>query len=159
MSDLVAIAYPEQDRAASVLDAVKRLQEEDALVLQDAVAISKNAEGRIKVEGADSHATAGAAGGLVLGALLGMIVFAPVIGAAFGAVAGGLAGSFADALRIDDFATQVGDNMPPGSSALLMLVKRENSERMLAEFQQYGGTVIRTNLPDDVEARLRAALG
>jgi uncharacterized membrane protein len=159
MSDLVAIAYPDQDRAASVLAAVKQLQNEGALDLQDAVAISKNGEGRISVEGAVSRAAAGAAGGLALGALIGMIFFAPLVGAAFGAVAGGLAGSFADAEHIDDFATQVGDNMPPGSSALLMLVNRVAPERTLAELQRYGGTVIRTSLPDDVEARLRAALG
>ncbi|MCC7024246.1 MAG: DUF1269 domain-containing protein [Thermomicrobiales bacterium] len=161
MSDLVAIAYPDQDRAAAVLAAVKQLQDEGALDLQDAVAISKNSEGHIKVEGAASRVAAGAAGGLALGALIGMIVFSPVIGAAFGAVAGGLAGSFADAERIDDFALEVSNNMPPGSSAILMLVQgpAADPERVLTELQQYGGKVIQTSLPDDVDARIRAALG
>jgi uncharacterized membrane protein len=88
MSDLVAIAYPDQRRAAEVLDAMKRLQEGGTLDLHDAVAVTKDAEGRIKVEGAVSGSAAGAAGGLVLGALVGLIFLAPVVGALFGAAAG-----------------------------------------------------------------------
>lgn len=158
MSDLVAIAYPEQRRAADVLAAMKRLQKEGGIALHDAVAVSKDDQGRIRVEGAVSRTAAGAAGGLVLGALVGMIFLTPVIGALFGAAAGGFAGTFADAEHIDDFMLEVGNAMPPGSSALLMLVEKADPEKALAALRQYGGTVIRTTLPDDAEARIRAAV-
>ena len=158
MSQLVAIAYPDQHQAVDVMETLKQLHEVDIINLDDAVAVSKDGEGRIKLEGAISRAAAGAAGGLFLGTMIGLVFFMPVLGALFGTAAGALAGKFADVAQIDDFVIQVGDNMPPGSSAILMLVRKTDPEKTLAALRQYGGTVIRTTLPDDAEARIRAAL-
>jgi uncharacterized membrane protein len=83
-----------------------------------------------------------------------------VAGAIFGLASGTLAGTLADVGRIDDFAAEVSDNLKPGSSAILMLVRAaEDPEQALAALHQHGGTIIRTTLPDDVDARIRAALG
>ena len=158
MSELVAIAYPDERQASAVMDAIKRLDEAGTLDLDDAVAVAKDREGRIQVAGATSHMARGAAGGLLLGAVLGMIFVAPVVGALFGAASGALAGSFHD-VEQNDFVRQVGDNLKPGSSAILMLVSKADPEKTLAALHQYGGKVMRTTLPDDAEARLRAALG
>ncbi len=164
MSHLVAIAYPDEHQAAEVMEVMARLNEEgifggEAIIdLEDAAAVSKDDEGRIKLEGAISRTAAGAASGLFFGSLIGLVFFMPMLGMLFGAAAGALAGKFADLQHIDDFVLQVGDNMPPGSSAILMLVRRADPEKALAVLRQYGGTVIRTTLPDDAEARIRAAL-
>jgi uncharacterized membrane protein len=158
MSQLVAIAYPDQHQAADVMETLKQLHEVDIISLDDAVAVSKDGEGWIKLEGAISRAAAGAAGGFFLGTMIGLVFFMPVLGALFGTAAGALAGKLADVRQIDDFVIQVGENMPPGSSAILMLVRKADPEKALAALQQYGGTVIRTTLPDDAEARIRAAL-
>lgn len=139
------------------MDAIKRLDEAGTMDLDEAVAVVKDQEGRIKVEGASSRTARGAAGGLLLGAMLGMIVAAPVVGALFGA-AEAVAGSFGDVEHID-FVRQIGDHLTPGSSASLMLTGKADPARILAVLRQYGGTVMRTTLPDDAEARLRAALG
>ena len=74
-----------------------------------------------------------------------------MLGALFGVASGALADKLADVYGIDDFVLEVGDNMPPGSSAILMLVRgpAADPERALAELRRYGGTVIRTTLPDD----------
>ena len=161
MSKLVAIASPDERRAADVMEAIKRLDAAGAIDLDDAVAVSKDGEGRVKGDGAVSRTAAGAAGGLFLGTLVGLVAFAPVLAALFGAASGALAGKLADVYGIDDFVLEVGDNMPPGSSAILMLVRgpAADPDRALAELRQHGGTVIRTTLPDDAEARIRAALG
>ena len=161
MNHLVAIAYPDERRAPEAMAAIKRLHADRAIDLEDAVAVSKDGEGRVKVEGATSRTAAGAAGGLFLGTLVGLVFFAPVLGALFGAASGALAGKIADVYRIDDFVLEVRDNMPPGSSAILMLVRGRaaDPDKALAELQRYGGKVIRTTLPDDAEERLRAALG
>jgi uncharacterized membrane protein len=164
MSQLVAIAYPDEHQAAEVMEVMARLHEEGIfggegiIDLEDAAAVSKDGEGRIKLEGAISRTAAGAASGLFFGSLIGLVFFMPMLGMLFGAAAGALAGKFADLQHIDDFVLQVGDNMPPGSSAILMLVRRADPEKALAVLRQYGGTVIRTTLPDDAEARIRAAL-
>ena len=164
MSHLVAIAYPDEHQAADVMETMARLNEESIfgeegiIDLEDAAAVSKDSEGRIKLEGAISRTAEGAASGLFFGSLIGMVFFMPLLGMLFGAAAGALAGKFADVARIDDFVLQVGDNMPPGSSAILMLVRKADPEKALAVLSQYGGTVIRTTLPDDAEERIRAAL-
>ena len=164
MSNLVAIAYPDEHQAAEVMEVMARLHEEGILGeesiidLEDAAAVSKDDEGRIKLEGAISRTAAGAASGLFFGSLIGLVFFMPMLGMLFGAAAGALAGKFADLQNVDDFVIQVGDNMPPGSSAILMLVRKADPEKALTELRQYGGTVIRTTLPDDAEARIRAAL-
>ena len=143
------------------MDAINRLHAAGAIVLDDALAVAKDVEGRVKVERAISRTAAGVAGGLFLGTLVGLVFFAPVLGALFGAASGALAGKLADVGQIDDFVLQVGDNMPPGSSAILMLVRgpAADPDKALAALRHYGGKVIRTTLPDDAEARIRAALG
>lgn len=112
------------------MDAIKRLHADTTIDQDDGVAVTKDGQGQIKLEGATNRA----AGGV-------------------------LAGKLGDAYRIDDFLLEVGDNMPPGSSALLMLVHKADPDKALAEPGQYGGKVIRTTLPDDAEARIRSALG
>jgi uncharacterized membrane protein len=163
MSHLVAIAYPEETRAAEVMAAMRRLHAHGAIDLDDAAAVSKDGERRVKLEGATSRTAAGIAGGFFLGTLVGLVLFAPVIGALIGGTLGGaggaLVGNIGDLYRIDDFVLQVGDSMPPGSSAILMLVRKADPEKTLAELRPYGGNVIRTTLPDDAESRIRAALG
>jgi uncharacterized membrane protein len=164
MSHLVAIAYSDEHQAADVMEAMARLHEEGIfggegiIDLEDAVAVSKDDEGRIKLEGAISRTAEGAASGLFFGSIIGLVFFMPLLGMLFGAAAGALAGKFADLQNVDDFVIQVSDNMPPGSSVILMLVRRVDPEKTLAVLSQYGGTVIRTTLPDDAEARIRDAL-
>lgn len=136
MSAVVAIAYPGEHQAASVMATVKRLHAEGAIDLEDAAAISRDDEGRIKLEGAISRTAAGAASGLFLGTIIGLVFFVPVIGALFGTAAGALAGSFADLEHVDDFVSQVSDQMPPGTSASIMLVRQADPEKMLAELRQ-----------------------
>lgn len=77
MSHLVAIAYPDERRAAEVMTAVKRLHDDGAIDLDDAVAVSKDGEGRVKLEGATSRTAAGVAGGLFLGTLVGLVFLRP----------------------------------------------------------------------------------
>jgi uncharacterized membrane protein len=159
MSELVAIAYPDEHQAADVMETIKRLHADGVITLEDAAALSKNGEGAMKVEGVLNRTKRGAAGGLFLGTVIGALFLVPVAGAIFGTAAGALAGKMADVSHIDDFMLQVGDNMPPGSSAILLLAtKADDPDTALAELGQFGGQVIRTTLPDDAEARIRAAL-
>ena len=161
MSHLVAIAYPDERRAAEVLAALERLEAEGAIEVEDAAAVSKDDLGGIKLDRVLGHAAAGAAVGAAWGGIVGMIFLVPAVGAAFGAGVGALAGKLVGAARggaFGDFGLHVRDHMPPGSSAVLMLVRKRDPEKAIAELRQYGGTVLRTTLPDEIEAQLRGAL-
>lgn len=159
MNNIVVIAYPDEQQAAKVLIDLKRLIEAGGVGLDDAMAVSRNSEGLFRVEGAIDHARTGARNGFVLGALAGLVFFVPVAGALFGAAAGGLAGKLTDVGQLDDFITQVGDDLASGSSAVMMVVREEDLDLTLAELRPYGGKLNRTTLPKDAEAHIRRALG
>jgi uncharacterized membrane protein len=159
VAELIAIAYPDPDRAAHVLDTVKLLSDGRVIDVEDVVAISKDQEGRYKSDGGRRDIERGAVAGALIGTVIGLIFLAPAVGTLFGAASGAVGGSIADVGRIDDFVTEVGQQMPAGSSLLIMHVQGGDVERLLSEMSQHGGKLIRTTLPDDAEARIRVALG
>ncbi|HET7094935.1 MAG TPA: DUF1269 domain-containing protein [Thermomicrobiales bacterium] len=164
MSHLIAIAYPNPEHAAKALDALKRLDADGAIVLDDVAAISRDGDGGVKLDQVAGSAAKGAAGGFFLGALIGLIVFPPVVlaGALFGAAGGAVAGKLAGAGETDDFGEferQVAASLPAGAAAIVMVARAQDHDRAIAGLRQFGGTVIETTLPDDVEQQLRTALG
>jgi uncharacterized membrane protein len=164
VSHLIAIAYRDQEQAAKAVNALKRLDAEGAIDLDDVAAISRDGDGGVKIDQVLGRAAAGAAGGFFIGALIGLIVFPPIVlaGALFGAATGAVTGKLSGVSDTDDFDAferQIAANLPPGAAAVVMVVHKRDPERAIAELSQFGGTVIQTTLPDDVEDQLRAAIG
>jgi hypothetical protein len=58
----------------------------------------------------------------------------PLLGAAIGAAMGGLSGSVVD-VGIDDFITQVRDQVTPGTSALFLLTSDAVADRVIDGFR------------------------
>src|SRR5579883_763306 len=119
MSTLVAIAYPEQGRAREVMDVLKQLQAQHLIEMDDAVAVVKDDEGKIKLDQAVSLTGAGAAGGALWGMLIGLLFLSPLLGAAVGAATGAIGAKMSDYGLDDNFARQLGAQLRPGTSALL----------------------------------------
>ncbi|MCC6313142.1 MAG: DUF1269 domain-containing protein [Thermomicrobiales bacterium] len=162
MSHLVAIAYPDERRAAEAFETLQRLDAAGTLALEDVAAVSRDREGGIKLDKVAGSAAAGGAGGLFLGTLIGLAFFVPVYGAVFGLAVGAMAGKFAGLGRGNDlaeFERQVAEQLTPQCSALLLLVRDGDPEAAIAALQPHGGTVVRTTLPNEIEDQLRAALG
>lgn len=57
----------------------------------------------------------------------------------------------------DKFMKQLGENLPEGSAALILLIRKVSADKLLPEFK-IPGTVIQTSLSDDQAAQLRDAL-
>jgi uncharacterized membrane protein len=160
VAELIAIAYKDQSRAATVLDALNELEEAGVVEIDEAVAFAKDSEGRFKVTGGRNNVKRGAASGAVIGTIIGAIFLVPVAGALFGVASGALGGKLANVSQIDEFTTTLGNNMTPGSSAIVMRGRSEQPQKLLEALSQFeGGTVIRTSLADDAEERVRAAIG
>lgn len=166
MSDLVAITYPDFNQAAIVLDTLKRLMREHVIDLDDAVYITKDADGEV-----DLHqminlpalgAASGGARGALWGTLIGLLFLQPLtgaaIGAAVGAGTGAISGRFSDYGIDDKFVRELSAQMTPNSSAIFVLIRRVTPDKVLPEIRQFGGMVLRTSLSDEAEQRLRAAL-
>jgi len=101
---------------------------------------------------------AGAVSGGFWGALIGLIFLNPLFGMAIGAAAGAVSGALRDVGIDDNFMKELGATLKPGTAALCVLVRQMTPDKVVAEIQQYGGTLIKTNLSHENEAKLREAL-
>lgn len=159
MSHLLAIAYDDRQTAESVRLKLRALHLEGAIQLDDAVVVSRDERGKIKLHQSFNPPEAGAAGGALWGSLIGLLFLAPLLGALVGGAAGAAVGALTDVGVDDSFARQLGDQLEPGRAALLVLVRQSTPDKILPHLKQYGGRVLQTSLSEDAEERLREAVG
>jgi uncharacterized membrane protein len=158
MSDLIAIAYPDRYTAEAVRETLNDLMAQRTIELEDAVVVTRDEEGKVKLHQTLRPAATGAAGGILAGGLIGLLFLAPIIGMAIGAAAGGAAGALTDMGIDDSFMKRLGASLAPGGAALIVLVRKMTPDKVLPHIQRYGGEVIQTSLDDGTEARLHEAL-
>jgi uncharacterized membrane protein len=158
MSTLAVIAYPEQNTAAQAAAALGRMQKEYLIDLEDIAWVTKSPEGKMKLHQGTSLSGAGAAGGAMWGFLFGLLFLVPVAGLAIGAASGALAGKLSDFGIDDKWIKEVSESIPPGGSAVFVLARTANAERVVPEMAKYGGKVIQTSLSDEQHKALDEAL-
>src|SRR5262245_15249736 len=158
MSNLVAIAYPDRATAEEVMATLGRLQTEHAIELEDAVVVTRDDQGKVKLHQSSKLAVAGAAGGALWGGLIGLIFFVPLLGMAVGAATGAATGALTDVGVDDQFMKDLGAKLTLGSAALIVLVHSSTPDKVLPEIAQFGGDVSQTSLATEAEARLRHVL-
>ena len=158
MSELVVVAYEDEYRAAEVLTTLRRLEREYLIDLEDAVYVTKDGGGKLKLHESSSLTAAGAAGGSFWGLMIGLLFFAPLAGMAVGAGAGALMGKLTDVGIDTQSMRALSARLAPRSSALFVLIRHVNADRVVPEIEAFGGTVLRSSLTPDAEARLREAL-
>jgi uncharacterized membrane protein len=81
-----------------------------------------------------------------------------VTGSVVGISAGALAGSLSDYGINDDFIKSLAETIPTDSSALFILVRKAQPEKVLAELSGVKGKVLHTSLSTEQEKRLQEAL-
>jgi uncharacterized membrane protein len=158
MSTLVAIAYPDQATADEVVATLSRLQTEHLIALDDAVVVTRNQDGKVKLHQTQKLVAGGAAGGALWGGLIGLIFFVPLLGMAVGAATGAATGALTDIGVDDRFMKDLGAKLTPGAAALIVLVHSSTPDKVLPEIAQFGGEVIQTSLDSETETRLRHIL-
>jgi uncharacterized membrane protein len=158
MSDLIAVAYDDRATAETVRNELIQLTREHVIEIEDAVVVTREADGKVKLHQAVNPAGRGAAGGALWGGLIGLIFLAPLLGAAIGAAAGAAGGAASDLGIDDDFMRELGRSLPDGGAALFVLVRRVTPDKVLPRISQYGGKVIQSSLSTESEERLQEAL-
>jgi uncharacterized membrane protein len=158
MADLIAIGYPDTTTASLAMEEVERLSE-DLIIQPDAVAvIIRDESGKFKTI-TNAHAVgAGATYGMFWGLLFGLLFFVPFLGMAFGAGLGALMGKIEKTGIEKTFQDRVREMLKPGTSALFMIVEKVTPDRAVAALSQYGGTVLKSSLSEDAQAKLQEAL-
>ncbi|MCB5197461.1 DUF1269 domain-containing protein [Deefgea salmonis] len=158
MSSLVVVGYDNMYKAEEVRLALRKLQAEYLIDLEDAVVVTKNADGKVKLHQALNLTATGAVSGGFWGALIGMLFLMPVVGMAIGASTGALSGALTDLGINDQFMKDLAANMQPESSTLFVLVRSMTPDKVLEQLRGTGGTLIQTSLSHEDESKLQAAL-
>lgn len=166
MSDLVVIGFDGPLKAEEVLWRLRALKRQHLIDLEDAVVAVRDEAGEVQFRQSFNLTTLEASSGLIsgglLGTLVGMVFMNPMagflLGGMFGMGAGALAGSLSDYGINDDFIKSLAETIPPNSSALFILVRKSQPDRILAELTDIKGKVLKTTLSPAQEARLKKAL-
>jgi uncharacterized membrane protein len=166
MSDLIVVGFEQPDEADKVLLKLAQMKKEYLIDLEDAVVVVRDEAGKVHLKQSLNLTAVGAVSGLASGgfwgALVGLLFLNPLagfaIGGAIGAGTGALSGSLTDYGIDDNFIKSLGDTIPVNSSALFVLVRKAQPDKVLAELAGIQGKVLRTSLSNEQEARLQEAL-
>ena len=158
MSTLVVIEYDDQFKAEEIRLSLMKMQKDYLIDLGDAVVAVKDQKGKVRLHQAVNVTAAGAMSGGFWGALIGLIFLNPLLGLALGATAGAVGGALTDVGISDKFMKDLAATMKPGSSTLFVLVRKVTPDKVLDELKGTGGTVLKTSLSHEDEAKLQAAL-
>jgi uncharacterized membrane protein len=160
MSTLIVVGYPDIQKAEEVRLQLWKLQRDYLLDLEDAVVAVKNDKGKVKLHQAVSLTSAGAMSGGFWGSLIGLMFLNPLLGLAVGASAGAVSGALTDVGIDDNFMKELGATLTPGSSALFVLLRNPSAapDKVLEELKGTGGTILKTSLSHEDEAKIQAAL-
>ena len=155
MSSLVVLAFEDMDGAEAMREKLFHLQRRELITLDDAAVVVRKENGRAKVKQAHSLVGAGALGGAFWGMLIGLLFFAPWLGLLAGAAGGAISGKLGDIGIDDSFIKEVSETVEPGQSALFLLVREVQMDRLKEELTGVEFEIIETNLSPDDETRLR----
>jgi uncharacterized membrane protein len=160
MSNLVAVVFKDETTAFEMRTALLKMQKQYLIDMEDSVVVTKDSQGKIKLDQAVNLTSAGAIGGGFWGLLIGLLFLNPLLGAAVGAGVGALSGKLSDIGINDQMMKDVAQSFRPNSSALFVLIRRVTADKVIAGLKEFAGrgTVFQTSLNKDDEAALREVL-
>lgn len=157
MSELIVLAFEDENGAFEARDELIELQKQQLVTLKDAAVVVRKENGGVDVKQAQSLVGTGALGGAFWGMLIGILFWMPWLGLAIGSITGAISGKFSDYGIDDKFIKEVGETIEPGHSGLFLLVEDVVADRVIEELKQFDPKVLRTNLNEEDEDKLRDA--
>jgi len=172
MSELVCIAFKDSGTADRVLDELRAMETNALLDLEDAVIVLRDMNGKVHLKqcvdvfgGATAH---GVSLGVLWGGLIGLLFMNPLAGL-IGSLAGGAGagamttaasehGLLSDYGIPDNFIKALGSTITRGTSAIFLLIRSADQDKLLAGFSRYEGMILKTSLSGEQEDKLRVAL-
>jgi len=161
MSDLIVVAFDDEATAFELRAALVKLQKEYLLAMEDAVIVTKSADGKVALHQPVNLTAVGAVGGAFWGSLVGLLFLNPLLGMAAGAGAGALSGKFTDIGINDQFMKDIGGTLTNGGAAVCVLVRKMTGDKVLERLTAFKdkGRVLQTSLSNEQEEKLRAFVG
>ena len=158
-SRLLAVELDDPLRAQEALLASLRLHQRQAIRIEDAAIVTKDAGGRIRIHQTRDVGTGqGAMAGTWLGMFAGLLFMVPLVGAVLGAAIGGIWAKLRDIGISDREMKEMGEGLAPGFAALFLLFEPLAPTTLVREMHRFNGRVLRSTLPDDLTEEIAAAL-
>jgi uncharacterized membrane protein len=180
VAELIVVGFKkDMYRASEVLNELMGLNDDWVVDLHDAVAVYRDYSGKLRVDQSFQMTTGEGAGwGALWGLMIGSILAIPFTAGASAAVAGAAvatgaisgtalgagigaadASSWKDEFGIpDDFVQSVGTLVQLGDSAIFAILRVGNPDVVADQFRGYGGTILRTTLTHDQQAKVEKVL-
>jgi uncharacterized membrane protein len=161
---LIGLSFEDEYRAQEFLTAMSRLASRGALRLRDAVIVSKDPSGEVKVrETIDPQPGRTAASGAIWSGLLGLIIGGPVgwiAGIGIGAGAGAITAKVVDLGIPDEWVDWFREAVRSGTTTVLILAEELDLRALEEEVRRFAGAeLVHATLPAATIDQLRSALG
>jgi uncharacterized membrane protein len=146
MSELVIVSFDDKFKADEVLLSLLKLEQEYLISLDDAVVVTKNSEGQLRVKAYhDLVKPVPDLGNELWGGIISAVVFHRQL-------------IINEGIFDSHFLTEVEDSLQPNASALLTLVKSTDLEKVLTTLSGVGGKVFKATLSEADQQKLPFAL-
>jgi uncharacterized membrane protein len=162
-SKLLVISFDDPLKAQELLLTIVRLQKNEDLQLHDAVFVRRDLDGNSHVtETTDITTGRGVLSGGIWGLLLGTLFAGPLGGLVVGAASAGggaLLAKLIDRGIKDETVAELRTAVPPGRTALALLVSHLSLADLQRELARYpGATLVESDLPPAVVHAVQEAL-
>jgi uncharacterized membrane protein len=155
---LVAIIYADMFTAAAAVEELERL-ERDFTIRRDEVAmVVRDERGGFTIEANAVIAGDGPSWAMLWPALFATLFFAPVLRMPIGAGLAPIVRKVEQAGIDPEFAERVRDMVTPRTSAIFVLVAKVTPDQLVAALEEYGGTVLQSEIPPQAEVILQQTL-
>ena len=142
LSDVLVAGYQSIDAAASDFDTLIALVKAKSVRIDAAILVTHDLDGNVVVQQTgDSLGRKGAGWGGAVGFLVGLAAPPLLAATVFGAAAGGITGKFASKRLETGIHDKIGDNLPPGSAAIIATYDEAQN---LAVQQALNGALLRS---------------
>jgi uncharacterized membrane protein len=160
---IIGVSFDRAVLAHQYLLAMGGLRESGDLELKDAVMVTKDDDGRVKVvETIDPTPGRAALSGAVWTSLLGLVIGGPVgwlAGLGLGAASGAVTAKIVDLGIPDDWVAWFREAVEPGTSTVVILADHVHVRALAEEARRFAGAeLLYTSMSDSADRQLRDAL-
>ena len=154
-SKVIIAAFDSIDGAKEAFDGLRELEKEKSIKIDNAAILQKDDDSKLQIRDVkDMTGTRGAVLGGVLGAVVGVITGPVGWVAVGGAAIGGLVAKLKDGGFNDKRLAQVGENLKPGTSAIIAVIDHIWVRDVRAALEEAAREVITLEIGNEVAGQL-----
>ena len=160
MSTLVATVFDGLYDAEKARLKLRMMEKKELIDLEESVVLTRDKKGHIHFHHSQHFTMPMALSGGFVGTLVGLIIINPII-ALIGGISGTALGAAIGALKEigieEDFMKDLASGMQAGSSALFIVVKKGDPQKIMELLKPFGGKILCNALCHQDESKLKVA--